>query len=378
MFTRLICTTALLLPLVASASDPLREEIRSLGSSRYRADSARLLEVSGKAKGLLREILVKEGAGSESLRIRGGANGYDALRILPKQGNGPISNFVREWSAKLNDLPFVYAPEILFQGSTSAFFDSQGAYLGVAQDFVTDSDRVSSGTIHEIYHADTFRQVIDGTEELYAGLYQVEGLRFLSAVDQNYYGRFASLDEIVATSLSLKLDAERLARERATLGADAKEDLLGEIHHSVLVVKSLARQLTDTMKRIRPEQAKVERQTLRLGVKSREIEVAKFSLDSFSREVVGPGRLDWIAHPNGASFRFYFAGQATPAAIAKRAQDYAEAIANAESLAKQVEGCIRVVIEYVRVDGTDLDCVIEKAPKAYEHFESRKRERFAY
>jgi len=357
-----------------SAQITPQAELLELSNYGYRSGSTGLKTASAKALDLFEEILISEGSESQRLQIPGNKYNYDAAEILPTYASKEIGTSVTLWKSLLNDIPFLYAPEVVLPKSTSAFMDPKGAFIGVDHEFILAPKKIPSSVIHETYHAFTFKQVQTLSEDLYAGYYSVSSGSFLSPDNQEYYFRFGSIDEIVATALSAKIDTFKLLTE-SDLSKDEKENLLSEIYFSLNIVERLSRQMINVVNRLKARNDySVSQHTLTLGKVSKEISQITFNLESYERDVK-PGGGGTYMKPivNGAKVIFYAIPTSNKKDYLKtRLEKLQAASEETVNLVRDAKKCVFVVIEYPRLEKSDLECLRAKAPKIFERLEARK------
>jgi hypothetical protein len=367
---------SLTLPLLGQSSR--RPELQSLAQYGYRAGTPAIKAASEKAIGIFSDILKDEGTGFQAVSIPGTRSTYEALEILPARTSGEIGRAVNVWKGLLNNLSFLYVPEVLLPNSTSAFMDPKGSFIGIDHGFILDPTEIPSSVLHETYHAFTYKQLQDQEEDLYAGFYSLSSGSFLSATNQEYYFRFGSLDEIVATALSAHLDSIKL-EQGVRLSRDQQEELLGRIYFSLNVLDRLSRQLKEVASRLMTNaRPSIETTSLRLGDKVKEVGQISFRTESFSREVKPGGGGTYMAPiPDGATVTLYsFSSKISPDALKSRLSKLQIAAGEALDLVQDAKKCIYVVIEYPRLEKSDLECLRLKAPKIYERLEAHKRKAY--
>src|SRR5690606_5102788 len=134
-----------------------------------------------------------------NLKARDGSS-YPALEILT-HGSSEQNQEARRVSNEMAKIPLIFSPYDLSFGS-NAFFDPNGSKIGVPYRFFIDGAQDSS-YLHELYHAETYKKVMTGENTIWAGVIQAKDGKQISKTNSSYYFRFASLDEIAATALSV-------------------------------------------------------------------------------------------------------------------------------------------------------------------------------
>jgi hypothetical protein len=294
-----------------------------------------------------------------TLKNREGRN-YPALQIIP-QGSSAQNREAARVGREMSALPLVLSPFDLSSGS-AAFFDPNGSKLGVPYEFLLDDGINHSSYLHELYHAGTYQKVLSRRNAPWAGLTRVLNGTYLSTKNTQYYFRFGAVDELVATSLSLKHEVARLIELERTLSSfdfyrsrGEADQLLNSIYQSVLVGKFLSRQTVDLADRALAAISKVQHKamTLTLGRTSRSITESVFMLDSYNWEIVG-GRGTHVAVSEGSYFSLYSATRPTDAALRTRLGELKSLALRSEGLYQEIEKKIYVLIEYPDLKKTDL------------------------
>jgi len=361
-----------------SAQVTPQSELLELINYGYRPGSSSLKTASAKALDLFEEILISEGTDSRRLQIPGSKQNFDAVEILPMYASKEIGTSVSRWKSLLNDIPFLYAAEVVLPKSTSAFMDPKGAFIGVDHDFILTPTKIPSSVIHETYHAYTFKQVQTLSEDLYAGYYSVFSGSFLSPDNQEYYFRFGAIDEIVATALSAKIDTLKLTTEN-DLSKDGKEDLLSEVYFSLNIVERLSKQMIDLVSRLKDRSDySVAKYSLSLGNVSTAISQIVFSIESYEREVK-PGGGGTYMKPiqDGAKIYFYsFQKNINQEYLQLRMKKLRASSEEALGLVQDAKKCIFVLIEFPRLEKSDLNCLKNKVPKIFERLEGKKASKY--
>jgi len=230
-----------------------------------------------------------------------------------------------------------------------------------------------SSYLHELYHAETYKKVMIGQNTIWAGVMQAQGGKQISKTNSSYYFRFASLDEIVATALSVQLDSQDLEELQRTLTPrdfnrprGEADEKLGSIYFSALAGKYLARQSADVAKRSlqKLREVKITRTKMSLGKDTREIYSATFLLESYSREFSAGRGVD-VAHKDGTQFTLYSTKNPTLNDLEKRLNLIISKSIAAEKHFEEVEKSIYVLIEFPQLEKSNLPALYKAAPKAF-------------
>lgn len=292
-------------------------------------------------------------------------NTYPAL-VIEAQGTHELNQEAKRVSNLMGKLPLVFSPYDLGRSGADAFFDPEGSMLGVSYDFVLGNVK-SSSYLHELYHANTYLNLMQNKGSIWAGMMKVLSGTYLSNLNTSYYFRFASLDELPSTAYSLKLDTEQILKLKATLSPaqfnasrGEVEYLLGEIYLSVRAGYYLARQVRDLAQRAQDQVAQEEQMSLKLGTLTKKISVSSYLLESFSREIIG-GRGTYVGIPDGSELKLYWNNDMLPTSKAPRLQEIVMRATRAEEAFKVAEKCIDVLIEFPQVSKTDFNCLKSRA-----------------
>ena len=289
---------------------------------------------------------------------------YPAL-VIETRGSSPQNIEAARVARVMSNLPLVLSPLDMSSGS-AAFFDPNGSKLGVPYAFFTEGVNNSS-YLHELYHANTYQQILSGKPAPWAGTMRVLNGFFISSKNTSYYFRFASLDEINATALSIKLDADYLAElKRVQTPQDfnrsrgAADNRLISVYQSALAGKYLARQAVDVGTRAlaKLSESKTKTAKLTVGTNSKNVFETSFSLESYSHEIVGSrGANGNHAIADGLSFVMYSSKSPTTAELTKRLQDIISKSTAAEKLFTDVEKNVNILIEYPQIAKTDINAL---------------------
>ncbi len=287
---------------------------------------------------------------------------YKALQIV--SGNSSLQNKEAARVARsMNNLPLVFSPYDLGFGS-NAFFDPNGSKLGVPYRFFTEGIK-SSSYLHELEHASTYWKVLNNRSTIWAGVMRVLKGEQLSPSNNQYYQRFAALDEILATALSIDLDTKDLVQMKRVQTPNEfhrsrgdAANKLNEIYFSAKAGESLARQNADLAQRAIGilNSAKIELIQLKLGNSSKSIYATTFILDSYSR-VMSNGRGSYAPNKDGASFTLYLSTRPTANDLKNRLSAIVVKSQAAEAHFKNVAKGIYVAIEYPDLARTNVDAL---------------------
>lgn len=296
---------------------------------------------------------------------------YSALMILP-QGSSSQNQEAQRIGRTMSNLPLVFSPFDLSSGS-DAFFDPNGTKLGVPYGFFTTGPTEAS-YVHELYHAGTYAKVMTNKKAIWAGVMKIVKGTYISLANGQYYFRFASLDELNATALSVKLETEELmALYRTQTPKDfyrsrgAADQLLNSIYQTILAGKYLAKQAADVASRsiLKIGSAENKSINLSLGDSTKAVFETVFNLDSYDRE---PGNRS-IAHPNGTVFSLYSTTAESPESLLKRLNEIKLKAVEAEKMFSEIEKKIYVMIEYPGLEKTDLKGLAALAPGPFEYLD---------
>jgi hypothetical protein len=303
-----------------------------------------------------------------SLKNRDGKT-YSALEITP-QGTSLQNQEAFRISQAMSNLPLVFSPFDLSTGS-EAFFDPNGSKLGVPYAFFTTGPNDPSYK-HELYHAETYLKVITNKKTIWAGVMKVLKGNYISLANGQYYFRFASLDELNATAYSVKLETEvlmELYRTQTSLdfyrSRGTADQTINSIYQSILAGKYLAKQAADVASRSIQQISSAESRmiNLSLGDNTQSVIETVFNLDSYDREVANRS----VTYPSGTVFTLYSTSFESPGDLEKRLREIKLKASEAEKLFIEVEKKIYVLIEYPRLEKTDLKGLAELAAVPFDY-----------
>ena len=281
---------------------------------------------------------------------------YSALVIL-SQGSSSQNQEAARVSRTMSNLPLVFSPLDLSSGS-EAFFDPNGSKLGVPYAFFT-TGATDPSYLHELYHAGTYQKVLSNKNSIWAGVMKVVKGTYISLNNGQYYFRFASLDELSATALSVQLETKVLMELYRTQSPQdfyrsrgTADQAINSIYQTILAGRYLARQAADVATRSLQKLSQAESKTisLNLGGMTKQITEIIFNLDSYDREVANRS----IVYPNGTIFSMYSPSPMSKDAIQKRLNEIKSRALEAEKMFVELEKKIYVVIEYPSLEKTDL------------------------
>jgi hypothetical protein len=365
---KILSILLLLLISISSFAQSLETEFlyyegRSLGN-----DFNSKLSKSRKILELAEEISREKGINTNriELKTRDGKS-YPAIQISTF-GSSEHNVEAKRVASSMSGLPLVFSPYDLSNGS-SAFFDPDGSKIGVPYNFFVQG-RGDSSYLHELYHAGTFHKILRGEKTVWAGVMKVTKGTYISEKNSDYYFRFASLDEIIATALSLKLNSEELSElQKVLTPADfyrsrgAADKKINEIYLSAVAGKYLAKQSADVARRalLKVNQSVTAPHKLTLGKTTRNIYATTFSLDSYEREYQA-GRSFLMAINDGLIFTMYSTSKPSISELSNRLNQIISKSTASEKLFTDAEKKIYVLIEFAQLDRSDLPGLYSVAP----------------
>ncbi len=306
-----------------------------------------------------------------SLKDREGKS-YPALQILP-QGSSAQNIEASRMSKEMSALPLILSPFDLSSGA-DAFFDPNGSKLGVPYDFLLENGVRNPSYIHELYHAETYQKVLTRKNAPWAGISKVVKGTYISAKNKEYYFRFGSVDELVATSLSVKLEVEQLLELSRTLSSfdfykprGEADQLLNGIYQGILVGEALSRQTIDLVDRALGSLSTAKNNSIKmtLGKTTKTINETVFTLDSYSWEIVN-GRGTAVAIKEGTLFSLYSSSAPSQKALETRLESLKAKAMKTEAMYKEMVKKIYVLIEYPDLKKTDLKGLESLAGKPFQ------------
>lgn len=298
---------------------------------------------------------------SISLKNKQGQS-YPALQIAP-MGISKQNQEAGRVAQVMASIPLILSPYDLSFG-TNAFFDPNGSKIGVPYAFILDEGEKDSSYVHELYHAMTFQKVVSGQDSFWAGIMYVDKGHYISSMNRDYYFRRSALDELVATSLSVQLDLQRLAHLQKAMTTKEfnnyhgeAQRVLNEIYFGAVVGRYLARQVADVADRALQVQPAVKNSTMTMGNKTQSISETTYTLDSYTWEIVA-GRGEAVPVKNDTTFSIYSAKPHTAEALHQKLSEMIRLSREAEELHKKIESRIYVLIEYPDIAKTDMKTLL--------------------
>lgn len=296
---------------------------------------------------------------------------YPALVILA-QGSSSQNLEAARVSRIMSSLPLVFSPLDLSAGS-DAFFDPNGSKLGVPYAFFTKG-ATDPSYVHELYHAGTYQKVLSNKKTIWAGVMKIVAGTYISLANSQHYFRFASLDELNSTALSVKLETEVLMELYRTQtpqdfnrSRGVADQTINSIYHSILAGSNLARQAADVAARSLQNIAQAESKTIKLslGGTTKDVTETVFKIDSYDREIANRS----VTHAKGTIFSLYSSATENQSSIEKRLNEIRSKALVAEKLFNELEKKIYVVIEYPRLEKSDLKGLAVLASGPFESLE---------
>lgn len=295
---------------------------------------------------------------------------YKALQILPGTSS-PQNKEAARVAQTMSRLPLIFSPYDLGFGS-NAFFDSDGSKIGVPYRFLTEGV-ANSSYLHELEHASTYQKILSNRPTIWAGVMKLQKGESMSSTNTQYYFRFAALDEILATALSVDLDIKTLSQmKRVQTPQEFNRSrgeayrTLNEIYFSALAGDYLARQNVDLAQQALRNLDKVAISTgpLALGSSKRTVYAATFILDSSERKIVN-GRGAYVPVKEGTSFTLYSSQRPTLEGLRSRLNAIVSKSLAAEKHFKEIVKNIYVLIEYPDPAKTNVDALSRISSKPY-------------
>lgn len=319
----------------------------------------------------VKEVALDNGIQTKEIRLKTPkGETYPALQILPV-GSHPVNIEAKRIEREMTGLPLIFSPYDLAAGS-NAFFDPNGSKLGVPYDFFSEGAN-SSSYQHELIHAGMYASLMKGTTPFWSGLVKLIKGTYVTDVNTNYYFRFSANDEILATALSIKLDALILQEYKRVMsprefnnyhGKAAKT--LNEIYFGTLAGSSLAKQTqsltTSALKEL--NKAIITEDTLTLGRAKKKIFVVEFKLNAFERAIEA-GRGYYRAVPEGTSFWLYFASRPTRLLIETKLKQMNQKATQSLSSLSAIEKSIPILIEFPQIEKTNVEELVKLSPAPF-------------
>lgn len=324
-----------------------------------------------------KRLLDQEGVSASWVQYKDGrGNQYKALKINPGKQSALNEEALRV-EKELGQLPLIFSPYDLSRSRANAFFDSDGSKLGVSYRFIS-GEREDSSYLHELQHASTYKNVLRGRNFLWAGILKAPFGKYISAQNNSYYESFASLDEIVATSLSVMLDTRSILEMKRELPSGDffrsrgnADILLNEIYHSVKAGLALAKQLNDVSERAlgKLSESRRENTVMVLGKERKNIVMTVLQLDAYAREFKN-GRGTMVAYPKETEWKLFWNSNYTQNQLRQRILRLNYSSKELIDVFGKIERCIDVLIEYPRIEKTDFKCLEDNGKKAFLTFQN--------
>lgn len=303
-------------------------------------------------------------------------NRYPVL-IVDKTRGHALNEEALRISETMGDLPLIFSPYDLGRSRSNAFFDPDGSKIGVPYGFIL-GDVSNSSYLHELYHATTYKDILEGKFNIWAGIMKTSPLQYMSPLNKDYYASFSSLDELPATALSLKLDVINILKlKRSQTPSEFNrsrgeaDHLLGSIHLSTVAGKYLARQVADLANRALKSNDTRTSTALRLGRLKRTVPTSLFKLDSYSWEII-ERRGTSVPVKDGTEWKLYWPRHYTKAGLEGRLKELIKRSKAAEAAFEKTEICIDILIEYPRIEKTDFNCLEKNSSLAFELLTSHR------
>lgn len=294
---------------------------------------------------------------------------YSALEI-ETFGDSKQNHEARRVADLMAELPLVFSPFDLSFGS-NGYFIPDGSQLGVSYGFLIDGPEDSTYQ-HELLHATNLNDVVNGKNPLWAGLMKVtspEG--YVSDKNSEGYARFAALDEMVTSALSVKLDAVNLAKLKATQTEKQFNDrwgtghaLLSDIHFTLLNAERLAKQIAHLSERalLKLDNVQINPVPMTIGNKKQTRFQAVFILEAYKYG----GSRGYVAIPNGTRFELFYGTQPTKEQLKARLEKILAFSKTAEPKFAAARKAIYMGLELVDVAKSDIDTLVKLAPAPYD------------
>lgn len=288
---------------------------------------------------------------------------YTALEI-EDTGNSVQNREARRVSLMMGGMPLVFSPFDLSFGS-NGYMQPDGSHLGVSYRFLTEGPTDSTYQ-HEILHASTLNDIVNGKSPLWAGEMKARD-RGTSVSSKNSagYSGYAALDEMLASSLSVKLDAERLMKLKATMSPKDFSYRWGEGHALVSDLRftlqngeNLAKQIADLCERslAKLDSVEIKEAKMVIGKKSAVRYHAVFVLDAYEMKKV---------IPFGTRFTLFYGSRPTINHIKTRLEMILRMSRLAQPRFEAARKTIFMGIELPDVEKSDINSLIRLAPEAY-------------
>ena len=352
--------------------DPI-QELYILSEQNFYSEKEKQ-QAAKKALDLFKKILTNENASFEEIEIASKKKSLKGISIIPStmSNQGTMSFELNKWKIILPRSQFAYIPEINFNKKAEAFYDPQSNTIGIPHSFIFSPKEISEALIHEIYHANTLEQLYYQKEDLFAGSYLVNEGSFISSLNQEYYYRFGSIDELNATALSLLIDVKKMDDLKNTSDYDLKKNQINSIYFSLKIVTALNRQFKDILIRslLSSEQEPMDQEYI-------------VKISSYSREVKPTGGGTYMhEYRRGGSVKFQLiSSEDSPSEshqdkLNLKINKLIKISEELESLIHKATKCIYIMIDYPQWEKSDLKCLSQNAPNIFYFLENQKKNKF--
>ena len=331
------------------------------------------MRVTDDALNVARPYLDRKGVRYNSMPLKTERNeAYEALKI-ETFGDSQQNREARRVSDLMGGMPLVFSPFDLSFG-TNGYLIPDGSQLGVSYRFLIEGTTDSTYQ-HELLHATHLNDVVNGKNPLWAGQMQAhERGTYVSNNNSEGYSGFAALDEMLTSALSVKIDAENLAKLKATQRPREFNNRWGEGHALVSDIRftlkngeNLAKQIAHLCERALAnlDSVKIESAQMKIGNKSRSRFHAVFNLEAYK----GYGRSQ-VVIPNGTKFTLFYGTQPTKAQIKTRLERILSLSRQAEPKFAAARKAIHMGLELPDVEKSDIATLVKLAPGPYETLRS--------
>lgn len=294
---------------------------------------------------------------------------YTALEI-ETFGDSEQNNEARRVADMMGEMPLVFSPFDLSFGS-NGYLIPDGSQLGVSYGFLIDGPEDSTYQ-HELLHATNLNDVVNGKNPLWTGLMEATSAEgHVSDKNSEGYSRFAALDEMVTSALSVKLDAIKLAKLKASQTPKEFNDrwgsghaLLSDIHFTLQNAERLSKQIAHLCERalLKLDNVQIESVPMTIGKKKQSRFHAVFTLESYKYEYGGRG---YVAIPNGTKFKLFYGTHPTKAQLKARLEKILALSKAAEPKFLAARKSIHMGLELVDVAKSDIATLMKLAPAPY-------------
>lgn len=296
---------------------------------------------------------------------------YKAL-LISTEGASQQNIEARRVATHMYGLPMIFSPWDLGRLSSLAFFHSKGEHLGVSYRFLSHGINDSSYQ-HELLHAYTYSQLLKGVEMDWAGEVKLLKGERLHVNGEEGYIRYASIDELMTTALSAKLESEELARLRKKLkgekfvASEEAEELLGNIYYTLRTGKYLALQTAGLVKEALGSEFKINEFELSLGKTKKTLFSVVFLLHSSSREIINSRGVD-VLIPKGSQMTMLWVKRPSEFEVRSRLKTILNVANKVSKSFLAAEKTIDVLIEYPQMEKTNFKELERLSPLPLSHF----------